>query len=59
MENHPKINKSASDNGLRMRGGFPYNPKVSRNKEIPGGSISGVYRKKKTQAQSWSEEKWE
>ncbi len=36
MENYPKINKSACDNGLRMQGGFPYNPKVSRNKEIPG-----------------------
>jgi len=36
MVNYPKVIKSVRDNGLRMQGGFPYNPNVSRNKEIPG-----------------------
>jgi hypothetical protein len=35
-ENHPQVNTSVFDNGLRMQGGIPYNPKVFRNNEIPG-----------------------
>ena len=27
-ENHPQVNTSTFDNGLRMQGGFPYNPKA-------------------------------
>jgi len=41
MKNYPQVMKSMSDNGLRMRGGISYNPKVFRNKAIPGGSIPG------------------
>ena len=57
-ENYPQVNTSVFDNGLRMQGGIPYNPKVFRNNEIPGGSFPG-YRRRKTQAQGWSEEKCE
>jgi hypothetical protein len=41
-----------------MQGGIPYNPKVFRNNEIPGEAFRDAPQKK-TQAQSWSEEKWE
>jgi hypothetical protein len=32
---------SVKGNVLRMGYGFPYNPKVFRNRAIPGGSIPG------------------
>jgi hypothetical protein len=41
MEKFPQIIKSVKGNGLRMGYGFPYNPKVFRNKAIPGRSIPG------------------
>jgi len=30
-----QVNTSMFDNGLRMQGGFPYNPKVLRNNGFP------------------------
>jgi hypothetical protein len=36
-----QVMKSMCDNGLRMRSGISYNPKVFRNKAIPGGSVPG------------------
>jgi hypothetical protein len=57
MKNFPQVIKSAKGYVLQIGCGFPYNPKVFRNKAIPGSSR--VYRKQKTQAWSLSEEKSE
>jgi hypothetical protein len=41
MEKFPLVINSVKGNVLRMGYGLPYNPKVFRNKEIPGRSIPG------------------
>jgi len=41
MEKYPQVMKSMLDNGLQMRCGISYNPKVFRNKAIPGERIPG------------------
>jgi hypothetical protein len=41
MKKYPQIMKSMHDNGLQMRCGISYNPKVFRNKAIPGESVPG------------------
>jgi len=41
MKKFPQAVMSVKGNVLRMGYGFPYNPKVFRNRAIPGGSIPG------------------
>src|SRR5216683_1278883 len=41
MKKFPQVIKSVKGNVLQIGCGFPYNPKVFRNKEIPGRSIPG------------------
>jgi len=41
MKKFPQVIKSVKGNVLQIGCGFPYNPKVFRNKAIPGRSIPG------------------
>jgi hypothetical protein len=41
LKEFPQVIKSTKDNVLRIGCGLPYNPKVFRNKAIPGRSVPG------------------
>jgi hypothetical protein len=58
MKKFPQVIKSAKGNVLQIGRGFPYNPKVSRTKAIPGEALRGAP-EAETQARSLSEENWE
>jgi hypothetical protein len=42
MKNFPQVIKSAEGYVLQIGCGFPYNPKVFRNKAIPGRRFPGA-----------------